>query len=72
MAQDYATELVALAEGWGSPEKAAQLDWAYLIKKDLEVGRRLRWRSENERLSFEAAEKQRRQAYEFFISKRPA
>jgi hypothetical protein len=25
-AQDYAAEMVALAEGWGSPETAAQLD----------------------------------------------
>jgi hypothetical protein len=71
-AEDYAAELVALAEGWGGPEKSTQLDWSYRIKKDLGVGKKLRWRSEDERLSFEAAEKQRHQAYEFFISKRHA
>jgi hypothetical protein len=72
VAEDCAAELVALAEGWGSPEKAAQLDWTYRIQKDLGVGRKFPWRSDAERLSFEAAEKQRHQAYEFLISKRHA
>ena len=72
VAEDCAAELVALAEGWGSPETAAQLDWAYHIKKDLGVGRKFPWRSEEERLNFQAAEKQRHQAYEFLISKRHA
>lgn len=71
-AEDYVAEFVALAEGWGSPEKVAQLDWAYRVKKDLGVDRKLRWRSEDERISFEAAEKLRQQAYELFISKRHA
>ena len=71
-AENCAAELVALAEGWGSPEKAEQLDWTYRIKKDLGVDRKLRWRSEEERLGFEAAEKQKHQAYEFFISRRHA
>ena len=69
-AEDYAAELVALAEGWGSPEKAAKLDWTYRIRKDLGVDRKLRWRSEEDRLGFEAAEKQKYQAYDFLISKR--
>lgn len=70
VAEECAAELVALAEGWGSPETAAQLDWTYRVKKDLGIERKFPWRSENERLSFEAAEKQKHQAYEFLISKR--
>ena len=66
-AQDYAAELVALAEGWGSPEKAAQLDWSYRIKKDLGETKKLRWRSEVERTRFEAAELEKYQAYDAFI-----
>ena len=46
-AHDIAAEMVSLAEGWGSPESAAQLDWSYRIKKDL--GQKLRWKSEAER-----------------------
>jgi len=72
VAEDYAAELVALAEGWGSPESAARLDWTYRVKKDCGVVRKFPWRSEEERLSFEAAEKEKHQAYEFFISKRHA
>jgi hypothetical protein len=70
VAEDCAAELVALAEGWGSPETAEQLDWTYRIKKDLGVGRKLPWRSRDDRLSFEAAEKQKHQAYDFLIRKR--
>ena len=72
VAEDCAAELVALAEGWGSPESAARLDWTYRVKKDCGVDRKFPWRSEEERLSFEAAETQKHQAYEFFISKRHA
>jgi hypothetical protein len=72
VAEDCAAELVALAEGWGSPESAARLDWTYRVKKDCGVDRKFPWRSEEERLSFEAAEKQKHQAYEFLISKRHA
>ncbi len=64
-AQDYAAELVALAEGWGSPEKAASLDWAYRIRKDL--GAKLKWRSEAERRKFDEEQQQKHQAYEFLI-----
>jgi hypothetical protein len=71
-AEDYAAELVSLADGWGSPEKAAHLDWTFRVKKDLGVDRKLRWLSEDERLGFEAAEKQKHQVYEFLISKRHA
>ena len=66
-AEDYAAEMVALAEGWGSPESAAQLDWSYRIKKDLGETKKLRWRSEDERVRFETAEKQKYQAYDAFI-----
>jgi len=70
VAEDCAAELVSLAEGWGSPETAASLDWTYRVKKDCGVDRKYPWRSEQERLSFEAAEKQMHQGYEFLISKR--
>ena len=70
VAEDCAAELVAMAEGWGSPEAAARLDWTYRVRKDCGVDRKFAWRSEEERLSFEAAEKQKHQAYEFLISKR--
>jgi hypothetical protein len=66
-AQDYAAEMVALAEGWGSPEKAAQLDWAYRIRKDLGEAKKLRWRSDDERIRFEVAEKQKYTAWDAFI-----
>src|SRR5262245_38315623 len=56
-AQDLAAELVSLAEGWGSPEIAAQTDWPYRIRKDLGETRKLKWRSDVEREKFEAAQK---------------
>jgi hypothetical protein len=71
-AQDYAAEMVALAEGWGSPETAAQLDWSYRIKKDLGETKKLRWRSEEERARFEESQKQKYQAYDAFIRTRHA
>lgn len=71
-AEDYAAGLVALAEGWGTLQSAAQLDWSYRIRKDLGVGKGLRWRSEDERTKFEAAEKQKHQAYERYIRGRHA
>lgn len=71
-AQDCAAELVSLAEGWGSPETAAGLDWTYRVKKDCGVDRKFPWRSEDERAKFEAAQKERYQTYEFLISKRHA
>jgi hypothetical protein len=71
-AKDYAAGLVALSEGCGSPQNAAQLDWAYRIKKDLGIGKKLVWRSEDERIRFEAAEKQKHQAYETYIRGRRA
>jgi hypothetical protein len=70
VAENYATELVALAEGWGSPENAARLDWTYRIKKDLGVDKKVRWRSDDEHISFEAAEKQKHQAYEAHVPHR--
>jgi hypothetical protein len=69
-AEDYAAEMVALAEGWGSPEKAAWLDWSYRIRKDLGEGKKLRWRFEDERAEFEAAEREKYAAWEVLISRR--
>jgi hypothetical protein len=71
-AQDYAAEMVALAEGWGSPETAAQLDWPYRIKKDLGETEKLRWRSEEQRARFEESQRQKYQAYDAFIRGRHA
>ena len=67
-AQEYAAELVALAEGWGSPQTALNLDWVYRIKKDLGETKKLRWRSEEERANFEVAEKQKYAALDAFIN----
>jgi len=69
-AQEYAAELVALAEGWGSPETALNLDWSYRIKKDLGETMKLRWRSEEERARFEATEKQKYAAWDAFVNGR--
>jgi hypothetical protein len=66
-AQDYAAELVALAEGWGSPEMAAQLDWSYRIRKDLGETKGLKWRSEQDRAKFETLEKQKYSDWDVFI-----
>ena len=68
-AHDYATEMAALAVGWGSPEKAERLDWSYRVKKDL--GHKLRWKSEAEREAFLRHEKQQYEAYEFLIRRPP-
>jgi hypothetical protein len=68
-AEDYAAMMVALAEDNGGRDKAAAMDWDYHIKKDLGEGRKWCWRSEDERTRFEAAQKQRLQAYEFLIAK---
>ena len=68
VAQDYAAEMVALAEGWGSPEKAARLDWSYRVRKDL--GDRLRWKSDTDRDAFRRQQEDNYRAYEFLI-KRP-
>ena len=67
-AQEYAAELVALVEGWGSQETALNLDWSYRIRKDLGETRKLRWRSEEERARFEAAERQKHEACDAFIN----
>ncbi len=72
VAEDYAAMTVSLAEDHGGgSEKAAQLDWDYRIKKD-GADQKWRWRSEDERVRFEAAQKERYQDYEFLISKRHA
>ena len=66
MAQEYAAELVALAQGWGGPETAMNLDWLYRIKKDLGETRKLKWRVEEERIKFETAERQKYAAWDAF------
>ena len=68
-AQDCAAELVALAEGWGSPGKTTQMDWPFCIKKSL--GEKLRWRSETDHAQFQASQKQKHQAYEALIRNQP-
>lgn len=67
-AQEYAAELVALAEGWGGPQGTLNLDWVYRIKKDLGELKKLRWRSEEERARFEAAEKRKYAAWDAFTN----
>ena len=69
VAQDHAAELVSLAEGWGSPEKAAGLDWSYRIKKDL--GEKLRWKSATERQAFQREQMERYEAYDFLVRRPP-
>jgi hypothetical protein len=70
-AETCAAELVALAEGWGSPGTAAQLDWSYRIKKDLGETKKLKWRSEEERTRFETAENQKYAEWDAFIRGKP-
>jgi len=67
VALDYAAEAVALAEGWGSPEVAAQTNWSYRIRKNLGETGRLKWRSEEDRKEFEAAQKGKCAAWEALI-----
>ena len=71
VAEDYAARMVALAEDHGGPENAAQLNWAYHIRKD-GASYKWQWHSEDERVQFEAAQKAKYQAYEALISKRHA
>jgi hypothetical protein len=67
-AYQRAYELVALAEGWGTPESVPSLDWSYRVRKDL--GMELKWRSENDRAGFERLRKLRTDAYEVYIERR--
>lgn len=66
-AENYAAQMVALAEGWGSPEKAPQLDWEYRIRKDLGETRKLKWRSKEDQAGFEAMERQKYAGWDAFI-----
>jgi hypothetical protein len=70
-AEGYAAELVALAEGWGSPEHAAGLDWEYRIRKSLGWDRKLKWRSEKDQCTFAEIQRLKFAAYEALIPKRP-
>ena len=64
-AQTYAGSFAMLAEDWGSPQKAATLDWHYRIKKDL--GEKLRWKSDAEREAFRRQQEDNYKAYDFLI-----
>jgi hypothetical protein len=64
-AKDHAVGLVLLAEGWGTPETAANINWTYRVRKHL--GKTLKWRSEEVRQEFEAMQKQKVKAYELLI-----
>jgi len=64
-ARDYASGLAALAEDWGSSERAEKLDWLYRVKKDL--GEKLRWKSEAEREKFREEQRERYRAYDVLI-----
>jgi hypothetical protein len=67
-AHEYASGLAALAEDWGSSEKAARLDWSYRVKKDL--GGKLRWRSEAEHEKFQSDQQERFRAYDALIKRK--
>lgn len=67
-AEEFAAEMVSFAEGWGSPETAATLDWSYRIRKDLGETRKLPWRSQAEREKFEAAENQKYREWDVIIA----
>jgi len=67
-ARKHAVGLVALAEGWGSPKTAPNLDWPYRVKKDL--GEKLEWKSEAEHRSFLSEREGTISSYEAYI-KRP-
>ncbi len=66
-AQEFAAELVALAEGWGDPGTATKVDWSHRIKKDLGETGKLKWRSQEERAKFETAERQKYAEWDAFI-----
>ena len=66
-ALECAAAMVSLAEGWGSPETAAGVNWPYRIRKDLGETRKFKWRSESDQASFEAIERQKYQAWDAFI-----
>jgi hypothetical protein len=64
----FATELAALAEGWGDPATTRNMDWDYRIMKHIGIRKDLIWRSEQQRMSFIQQEQQKHEAYEHFIS----
>lgn len=66
-AEDFAAELVASAEGWGSPEAAERHDWDYRIRKDFGETGKLKWRSEAERKKFLAAENKKYKEWDALI-----
>ena len=68
-AEDHAAELVAVAEGWGTPEAAEQKDWEYFINKRLSEAK-YKWRSDADRERFEAEQKLIHESYESEIGKK--
>jgi len=66
VAKDYATGMVALAEGWGDPSTAEQLDWTYRVKKRLSEAK-YKWRSQADREKFEADQRLKHESYESVI-----
>lgn len=69
-AENIAAEMVALEDGWGSPETATNLDWSYRIRKDLGETKKLRWKSEEERAEFEAAQRLKYAEWDAIINRR--
>lgn len=67
-AEEYAAEMVSLAEGWGSPETAERINWDYRIRKDLGETRGLPWRSQAERKKFEESENRKYRELDAFIN----
>jgi len=66
-AQDAALGLTMLAEEWGNPKNAENLNWSTLIKRKFSASHV--WRSEDERRSFERQREDAISGYEFLISK---
>ena len=50
VAHEHACGLALLADEWGDPSNAHQLNWDYIVKKRL--GETFPWRSETERKAF--------------------
>ena len=65
-AHGRAFELAALAEGWGEPETAKELDWSAIVRKQL--GATERWRSEAMRQRFLKNRQEVIKAYQAYIS----
>jgi hypothetical protein len=67
-AHTRAVGLVLLAENWGTPESAKNLDWSLRVKRDL--GSKLQWRSTAIKEQFEKDEKDRLASLEKHVPRR--